>query len=89
MLRSHPWPKIKAMLLEDRAMSQAPVRVSANGYVLDLPFDSFWQRMYEVASYLLWSLCLSLFLSLLLSLVSYWFSVTFGVPVFPFFLIVI
>ncbi|AHB87992.1 hypothetical protein NK55_03225 [Thermosynechococcus sp. NK55a] len=70
-------------------MSQAPVRVSANGYVLDLPFDSFWQRMYEVASYLLWSLCLSLFLSLLLSLVSYWFSVTFGVPVFPFFLIVI
>ncbi|MDR7921155.1 hypothetical protein RHP47_09785 [Thermosynechococcus sp. QKsg1] len=70
-------------------MSQAPVLVSANGHVLDVPFDSFWQGLQEFGSHLLWSLCLSLLLSLLLSLISYWLSVTFGIPVLPFFLIVV
>lgn len=52
-------------------MSQAPVLVSGNGHVLDVPFDSFWQRVQEFTSHLLWSLCLSLLLSLFLSLISY------------------
>ncbi|MFN4269167.1 MAG: hypothetical protein ACK4HN_01555 [Thermosynechococcus sp.] len=70
-------------------MSQAPVLVSGNGHVLDVPFDSLWQRVQELTSHLLWSLSLSLLLSLFLSLISYWFSVAFGVPVFPFFLIIV
>lgn len=70
-------------------MSQAPVLVSANGHALDVPLDSFWQGVQEFASHLMWSLCLSLLLSLFLSLISYWLSMTFGVPVLPFFLIVV
>lgn len=77
------------MLLEDSAMSQAPVLLSANGHVLDVSLDPFWQGLQEFATHLMWSLCLSLLLSLLLSLISYWFSVTFGVPVLPFFLIIV
>ncbi|URR35376.1 hypothetical protein NBE99_12160 [Thermosynechococcus sp. HN-54] len=70
-------------------MSQASVLVSANGQVLEVSFDPFWQGLQEFASHLMWSLCLSLLLSLLLSLISYGLSAAFGVPVLPFFLIVV
>ncbi|MFN4279767.1 hypothetical protein [Thermosynechococcus sp.] len=70
-------------------MSQAALLLSANSHILDVTFDSLWQGVQEFTSHLLWSLCLSLLLSLFLSLISYWFSGTFGIPVLPFFLIVV
>ncbi|HIK24355.1 MAG: hypothetical protein P3X23_010830 [Thermosynechococcus sp. Uc] len=65
------------------------VTASANGHALEVPTDSFWQGVQKFASYLLWSLCLSLLLSLFLSLIGYWFSAIFGIPVLPFVLIVV
>ncbi|WP_298617957.1 hypothetical protein [uncultured Thermosynechococcus sp.] len=82
-------PKIKETLLEEHVVSQAALLVSANGYMLDVTFDFLWQRVQEFISYLLGALCLALPLSLFLSLIGYWFSVTFGIPVLPFVLIVV
>ncbi|XFA73356.1 hypothetical protein RYO59_001600 [Thermosynechococcaceae cyanobacterium Okahandja] len=70
-------------------MYQSPVLVSPNGHSLDISLDPFWQGLQQLASHVLISLCLSLLLTIALSILSYWFSSTFGIPVMPFFFVVI
>lgn len=66
-----------------------PVLSTNNGHTLVTPSNPFWDGLGQLLPNIFLSICLSILLSIILTLLTSWLSAAIGMPIAPFFLIIV